>query len=180
MIETERLLLTWPTSSQIDQYYDDIIGTNMFDTICWDGPVGPNDMHETWERRKTHDPNEIKLALGLAVIEKKTNQFVGGVSLRPVNNDPAIADIGYAFAPKFQGQGFATEAIKALIDEAFAKRKSERIFATIFVGNKASRNVVEKVGFILEGTIRRAVLKRGQWLDAWILAITRPDWEQDS
>ena len=38
LIETERLLLTWPTPEQIDGYYDSIIGTNIFDTIFWDGP----------------------------------------------------------------------------------------------------------------------------------------------
>lgn len=52
-----------------------------------------------------------------------------------------------------------------------------QIFANVFVGNQASRNVVEKLGFRFEGIHRRAALKRGQWLDEWSLAITRPDWE---
>ena len=35
----------------------------------------------------------------------------------------------------------------------------------------------EKLGFELEGTMRRCICKRGVWLDQWMIAITRPDWE---
>ena len=56
-IETERLILTWPGSAQIDQYYDDIIGTNMFDTLYWDGPEDSSELHEYWEQNRKKDPH---------------------------------------------------------------------------------------------------------------------------
>ena len=68
-------------------------------------------------------------------------------------------------------------AVGQVIDEAFARRQAQRIFAAIFVGNEASRNVVRKLGSTLKGTLWRAVPRRGEWLDEWRLAITRPDWE---
>ena len=45
-IEAPRLVLTWPTAEQIDGYYASIVGTNIFDTIFWDGPSGPQDLHD--------------------------------------------------------------------------------------------------------------------------------------
>lgn len=177
-IETERLILTWPSDEQIKQYYSDIVGTNIFDTIQWDGPSGPDDIRDYWNLNKTKSFTNFKLALPLAMIEKKSNLYIGGLDLRPINQNPEISDIGYALAPKFHNKGYATEAVRALVNEAFVARKAERIMANVFVGNEASRNVVKKLGFQFEGTLRRVIKKRGVWLDEWSMAITRPDWER--
>jgi RimJ/RimL family protein N-acetyltransferase len=174
LIETPRLLLTWPTREQIDGYHLSIIGTRMFDTIQWDGPQGPDELHEYWEEKRNAEAGR---SLEVAIIEKASDRYIGGAGLRNVDGNPAILDIGYALAPDCHGRGYATEAVGALIDEAFRNRGAERVTAMIFVGNTASRKVVEKLGFLFEGTLRRAVLKRGAWLDEWLLAITRPDWE---
>ena len=180
LIETDRLKLTWPTSDQVDQYYNDIIGTNMFDTIHWDGPEGPHELHDYWKMNFQQDPINLTVDFNIAVINKESNECMGGASLRPVNGDPTQIDIGYAFAPKFHSNGFGTETVFALVNEAFLNRKAERIFANIFVGNIASKRILEKTGFQLEGIVRRNTLKRGEWLDGWLMAITRPDWEKSS
>ena len=177
LIETERLRLTWPTTAQIVGYYDAIIGTSIFDTIYWDGPSDAQELLDWWQEIQTHSPADVRLSLDLAVIERSSGRYIGGVSLRPVDGDPAIIDIGYAFAADFHGKGYATEAVGAVVDEAFRARGAERIFGNAFVGNHASRRVMEKLGFVLEGTQRRCLLKRGVWLDQWMIAITRPDWE---
>lgn len=177
LIETERLLLTWPTPEQIDGYYDSIIGTNIFDTIFWDGPSHAQELHDWWKQSVLRSPLDFRLSLDIAVIERASGRYIGGVSLRPVDSDPRILDIGYAFAVAFHGKGYATEAVGTLVDEAFSKRGAERIFGNAFVGNDGSRRVMEKLGFVYEGTQRRCVYKRGVWLDQWMIAITRPDWE---
>lgn len=176
-IETARLLLTWPTAEQIDAYYTAINGTDIFDTILWDGPTGPQELHDWWAENTTRDPSDVRLSLEVAIIERTSGRYVGGAAMRPVDGDPAIIDIGYALAVDSHGKGYATEAIGALVDEAFGNRRAERIFGNAFVGNHASRRVMEKVGFVHEGTQRRRVCKQGVWLDQWMIAITRPDWE---
>ncbi len=175
-LETARLTLTWPDDAQVRGYHDAIVGTDMFDTIVWDGPASPEELIEHWRARRDAGPPPVEAPLDLAVIENASGRYVGGVSLRP-EDWPEIANVGYAFCPAVHGQGYATEAVGALVDHGFRKRRAERISACVFVGNTASRRVVEKLGFRLEGTARRAVHKRGRWLDEWILAITRPDWE---
>jgi [ribosomal protein S5]-alanine N-acetyltransferase len=177
LIETERLLLSWPTPEQIDGYYDSIIGSNIFDTIFWDGPPDAQSMQDWWQEVRSRDPSDVSLSLDMAVIERTSERYIGGVSLRPVDGDPAIIDIGYAFAVDSHGKGYGTEAVGAMVDEAFRARGAERIFGNAFVGNHGSRRVMEKLGFVHEGTQRRCVRKRGVWLDQWMIAITRPDWE---
>ena len=177
LVETSRLLLTWPSQEQIDGYYNAIIGTNIFDTIFWDGPADAQALHDWWEETTSRDPSDLSLSLSLAVIERASGRYIGGVGLRPVGNDPQIIDIGYALAVDSHGKGYATEAVGALVDEVFSARGAERIFGNAFVGNHSSRRVMEKLGFVYEGTQRRCVCKRGVWLDQWMIAITRPDWE---
>lgn len=180
-IDTERLVLTWPTEAQIDGYYSAVAGTSMFDTILWDGLSSARELHEGWERRRARaaDPAQT---FTLAVIEKNSNRssnrYVGEVSVGPFGSNPQILELGYAFAPAVHGRGYATEAVRALVEHAFVERDAERICAPIFIGNVASRRVAEKAGLLYEGTLRRNVSKRGVWRDEWLLAITRPDWEQ--
>jgi RimJ/RimL family protein N-acetyltransferase len=177
LLKTERLVLTWPTTEQIDQYYQDIVGTNMFDSIIWDGPQSENDMHDYWKMTKQNNPLDLSIDLNFSLILKDTHQLIGGASLRPVNRDFHFINLGYALAPKFHGNGYATEAIKKLIEHAFSHRKAERIFATVFVDNIASKRVLEKNNFKYEGTLRHCVKKYNQWRDEWLFALIKPEWE---
>lgn len=176
-IATERLVMTVPNEAQIDGYYRDIVDSTIFDTLIWDGPSGPSELHDYWHRNVQEMQDGPEEALSLAVIERASDRYIGGVALRPVGRNPEQLDIGYAFAPHAHGQGYATEAVAALVDEGFAKRGAERIIATVFVGNDASRHVAEKVGFVCEGVLRAAVRKRGRMLDKWMMAMVRADWE---
>ena len=179
LIETERLFLTWPSAKQIDQYHNDIINSNMFETIHWDGPKEKNhsgELQDYWRDCSKNNPDDYSQSFELAIIEKSSELYIGGTGLR--TSSSSFLNLGYALAPKYHGKGFATEAVKGLVDEAFRKRKAERIFACIFKGNIASRKVAEKAGLSFEGIQRRSSFKNGKWIDDWLLAITRPDWEQ--
>jgi len=175
-IETERLILTWPTPAQIDGFYQAIAGTSMFDTICWDGPESPTEMHDRqiWARRGHAKGRGHEAAFG--VIERESERQIGGVSFRPQTRDDRRADIGFALAPDVHGRGYGTEAVRALVGYGFETRGAERIEAEVFAGNEASRRVLEKVGFELEGVKRANVRKRGALLDEWLFSMTRKSW----
>ena len=178
VLTTGRLCLTWPSPAQIDGYYDAIINSNIFDTIQWEGPSCRQELHDWWAQNMLRNPYDFSLDLNFAVIENSTGRLIGGTGLRPVAGNHHIINIGYAFEPTSQGKGYATEAVGAMVDEAFRHRQAERVFGKVFVGNMASRRVMEKLSFRLEGTHRRCIQKRQQWRDQWVLAITRPDWEK--
>lgn len=176
-IETPRLVLTWPTAAQIDGFYAATAGSAMFDTISWDGPGCADDLHEFWSACRRAVSADLAMTVNVAIIERTTDRYVGGVGLRPVDDDPAVLDVGYALSPDAQGRGYATEAVGAVVDGAFGVQLAQRVSATLFVGNLASRRVLDKLGFRHEGTLRRSALKHGDYLDEWMMAITRPDWE---
>lgn len=65
------------------------------------------------------------------------------------------ATFGYVFARDTWGQGLATEAANAVVDVLLQIGELVRVWATCDIDNAASARVLEKVGFVREGTIHR-------------------------
>lgn len=105
-------------------------------------------------------------------------EAVGSISvLRGADVYRKSAEIGYWLGRDFWGQGLTTEAVKRMCREAFDAWDIVRIHAEVFAPNAASRRVLEKAGFSLEGTRRAAVYKNGQVLDACVYALLREEIE---
>ena len=88
---------------------------------------------------------------------------VGGISVA-VQTDVyrRSAELGYWLARPYWGRGIMTQAVKQICREAFDRFDILRIYAEPFAHNLASRRVLEKAGFTLEGTMRDGVTKNGQ------------------
>ena len=80
------------------------------------------------------------------------------------------AEIGYWLGEPFWGRGIATAALRALTDYAFANHDIVRLDAGVFEWNPASMRVLEKVGYVLEGRLRKSVTKDGQTIDGFLYA----------
>lgn len=176
VLYTDRLILTWPTPDQVQGFYDAIIGTRMFDTILWEGPDSVGDLLEWWEENRRRDPADPTVGLSLAVVEKHSGMCIGGAGLNPKVEEPTTVTISYTMAPMAQGKGYATETVQRLVDEAFTRRGVERILGPVFVGNGASRRVLEKAGFQLDGITPDALVKRGGSIDMWNLSLGKERW----
>jgi len=91
-----------------------------------------------------------QLGLGLNLVQlKATGEPIGmcGILKRPELDYP---DLGYAFLPDYQGQGFAQEAAEAVLEDAVTQGQSV-ILAVTLLTNAASYRLLEKVGFELQG-----------------------------
>ena len=80
------------------------------------------------------------------------------------------AEVGYWLGRAFWGRGVVTDALRAVTGYAFAELGLHRVFAVPFVHNAASARVLEKVGYVLEGRMRRSAVKAGVVLDQWLYA----------
>lgn len=83
---------------------------------------------------------------------------------------------GYALFNPYWHQGYAHEALTALIDIAFKDHKLHRIAAGIESDNKRSIKLIKKLGFRKEGISRRIVLLRNGWQDLVQYALTTEDY----
>ena len=80
------------------------------------------------------------------------------------------AEIGYWLGVEYWGRGIATEAVALVTAWAFDAHGLLRIFAQPFADNRASRRVLEKAGYVLEGTMRRSAVKDGVVRDQCLYA----------
>jgi ribosomal-protein-alanine N-acetyltransferase len=118
-------------------------------------------------------------ATAFAIIERGTDVPVGGVVLlRKDDVERISAEIGYWLGVAAWGRGLATSAVKAATAYAFDALELERVFAIANVRNTASARVLEKAGFVLEGTMRRAVIKEGVVLDQFMYAALKTEWQR--
>ena len=67
-------------------------------------------------------------------------------------NDDGSVEIGYGISAKYQGCGYATEAVDAMVSWALRQSEVRRVDAETEPDNKASQRVLEKCGFIPAGT----------------------------
>ena len=65
---------------------------------------------------------------------------------QPASPDPTEVWIGYAFSPRNQGHGYATEAVRSLLDWLFAQG-AERVFANTYTDNTRSVTLLQRLGF---------------------------------
>ena len=96
--------------------------------------------------------------------------------------DGPAPEIGYWLGARYWGKGYATEAVRALIDHAFTDLEHQALQSSVRVTNPASRRVLEKCGFQWTGVglcriralgssvpVDRFRLERGIWtaLKSW-------------
>jgi putative acetyltransferase len=123
-------------------------------------------------------PNDV-----WAITIKETGRIIGSVGLEPDRRRPGIKskEIGYALAKEFWGKGVMTEAAKAVIDFGFDVFGLEVISVCTSPVNKRSQRVIEKCGFVYEGTERKVYKTYdGTLRDTKCYSILREEWEQNT
>ncbi len=103
--------------------------------------------------------------------------MIGNCNIR--QNKPAdrVAEIGYEIAPAHWGNGYATEAARAILAFGFDELKLHRIAAGCIAENTGSAHVLEKLGMRLEGQLREQEWIKGRWWDARLYGILEHEWK---
>ncbi len=103
-------------------------------------------------------------------------QFAGQVTVGAIARGSAnSAYLGYWIARELAGRGIMPTALAMVIDHCFGDAGLHRVEANIRPENAASRRVVEKLGFRLEGTRARYIHIAGAWCDHLSYALTVED-----
>ena len=123
---------------------------------------------------------EKGIGIRWAIELKETGGYIGDCGYNPWNKRDRKAEIGYALIPKYWGKGYAVEAIKSMLHYGFRKLeivKLRRIMAMIDPRNEKSIQLVEKLGFQHEGTLRENVLEKGVFVDTAVYAILEKEYK---
>ncbi|HVB18938.1 MAG TPA: GNAT family protein [Acidimicrobiales bacterium] len=102
--------------------------------------------------------------------------FIGWCGLTRWNQDFRSASMGYCFEEAAWGHGYATEAAGTLLQWAFDSLNLNRVQAETDTRNTASARVLEKLGFVREGTLREDCVVNGEVSDSWVYGLLRREW----
>ncbi len=173
MIRTERLLLR-------PLHQDDLPHLQQYATrpefYCYLPVVAQTPETVALAERLAQAKENDKQRWDFAIEPHGAGHLIGTVRLS-TSKDRLTADIGYGLNSDFQGLGYMTEAVRAILNFGFGELGVHRISATTAVENIASCRVLEKVGMIQEGLLRQDKLVRGQWCDSFLYAILAGDVE---
>jgi ribosomal-protein-alanine N-acetyltransferase len=110
-----------------------------------------------------------------AIVLRETNDVVGGISLIE-NEQHRRAALAYWCAIDSWGQGYATEAVRAIIEYGFRALALNRVYAECHGDNPASRRVLEKAGMTFEGHLRQHSFRVDRFADKLLFGALRDEW----
>lgn len=173
-IETKRLLLRPFIESDLEDFYYYAKNPN----------VGPNagwKPHENIEETKNLLNEFMNGDEVLAIVWKEDMKVIGSLGLH--NDRLRSADnvkmLGYVLSEEYWGRGITTEASKAILKYAFTELELSMVTVNHYTFNETSKRVIEKCGFIYEGTLRHCIkIYNGNTYDLACYSMTKEEWEK--
>ncbi|MBQ7603947.1 MAG: GNAT family N-acetyltransferase [Clostridia bacterium] len=169
VIETSRLMLVPPSKKYVSDMFEYCSSDEVTKFVTWNRHT---DISVT---KKYVSKLCRKARRGLCtewfMTEKDTGKMIGTCGFVSIDAVNRRGEIGYAMNPAYRGNGYMTEAVKAVISFGFSKLGLIRIEAKHVVENVKSGNVMARAGMKREGVLRRYMAVKGENRDIAICSI---------
>jgi RimJ/RimL family protein N-acetyltransferase len=142
----------------------------------WDAPAWTERARAARFIEKCRSMADEGTGARLAVERLADGMFIGWCSFNNWNPDYRSGSIGYCYTDAAWGDGYATEAARAVLGWAFDTLDLNRVQAQTDTRNAASARVLEKLGFVREGTLREDCIVNGDISDSWVYGLLRREW----
>ncbi|MEU1630637.1 GNAT family protein [Streptomyces sp. NPDC020096] len=176
-IETERLVLRRfriEDAAPMAAYRND---PDIARYQAWPSPLTPEaaiDQSRVYSEQDPERPGWFQYAIEL----KADRSMVGDLGVN-LHDNRLQADLGYTLAPALHCQGYATEAVRAVLGHLF-RRGLHRVSAECDARNTPSARLLERVGFDLEGRRPEFTLhiNTGEWTDTLLYGLLASRWQK--
>ena len=180
-INTARCRLRCPSAADLPDVFSATRFAGFNDGMQWEPPDSIDELEQPLR------DNLADWAAGttycLTIADPHTDRLIGRIGIRrtdatkPSRYERAnVWNLGFWTHPKYQGQGYMTEAAIATIEFGFEHLGAARIEASYALWNKASQRTLEKVGMRIVRYIPHAFQKKGRWIEANKMEITKQEW----
>ncbi len=155
-------------------YFDAL---NNYELTQWFNAAGrfPNSLAamESYLESADADPNQILFA----VCEKESDRHIGNihVTIDWVNSYATTGRI--IWAKDTQGKGYGVESFKLVINYLFKRLNLNRVCSGMIEGNDPALKNWEKLGYKIEGRLRKMVWQNGEYKDVIEGGVLREDWK---
>jgi RimJ/RimL family protein N-acetyltransferase len=105
------------------------------------------------------------------IIETLEGEAIGACGLRGLNDRNRAGNLGIWVGRPYWNRGFGTDAVRTLCRFAFRHMNLQRVDLHVYANNLRGRRAYEKVGFRLEGTLRRGQFEGGEYVDELVMGV---------
>jgi RimJ/RimL family protein N-acetyltransferase len=175
LLQTARLRLRPFTDTDADSLF--ALHSNTYVMRYWDSPPWKDRARAELFIAKCQKLADEGTGARVVIERASDGAFVGWSGLVNWNPDYRSASLGYCLDEAMWGHGYATEAAHALLQWAFDTLDLNRVQSETDTRNVASARVLEKIGFVREGTLREDCIVNGDVSDSWVFGLLKRDWQ---
>ncbi len=111
-----------------------------------------------------------------AICDNITNQHIGNVKIDFFDEKTNISEIGLLIGNKnYWGKGIGYEACKLAINYGFNTMNLRKIYLAVYENNLNAKKIYDKLGFKLEGTLRKHILSKGILCDKYLMGLFKEE-----
>jgi RimJ/RimL family protein N-acetyltransferase len=175
-IQTERLMLRDLQASDAQRIFDYRSRPEVSRFQLW-GSESSEKIHSYIEDLAGTEPGTPGVWYQVGINLLSSDELIGDCGFRVLEAEPRQAEFGIALAPEFQSKGYATEALRALLDYLLVTLGKHRVIGSVDPRNVRSIKLMQQAGMRQEAHFIRSFWFKGEWVDDMILAMLASDWK---
>lgn len=142
VLESENIIYVVISEYLVEEYLKMINDINIQNKITCDVKTYTKEDELKWIK------DELKSGeIQLSMIDKKTNKFIGNISLFHINKEEKTAELGIIITSDMQDKHYGTEAIKTMINYGFNDLNLNSVYLVVYSTNEKAINCYKKIGF---------------------------------
>ena len=163
LLETQRLILRAVSLSDVEDMYDYASKDEVVDFLRFPKHKTLTDTENAIKTFFLNRPNK-GWPQAFAIVLKDNNKMIGTCDFWPIS-DQGCYEMGFVLNPEYWNKGIMSEASLCILDFAFREYGVRRMELNHIEGNHSSKKVALKLGFVHEGTKRKAVKFKNEYRD---------------
>ena len=144
----------------------------------WSAPYSLDQAGALLEKMNSAPPGTPGAWFQVAIERLAAPGIIGDCAFQILPDDARQAQIGFTLSSPFQKQGYAAEAVRALMGFLFTEYQLHRITATCDALNGASARLMERIGMRREAHRMQNIWFKGAWGDEYEYAILENEWRK--
>lgn len=138
-------------------------------------PLSMTDEEKWFEKSMEAEPAQRPLAIEIQ--NGQAWQLIGTTGLFNLEWTNRCAEFGIFIGDTTRwDKGYGTEALQLILEHGFNTLNLNRIYLRVFATNARAQHSYQKAGFVLEGTMRDGIYRRGKYIDIRIMSVLRSEW----
>ena len=110
------------------------------------------------------------------IFDSKTSEHIGNVKLDFHDVKANVSELGLLIGNKnYWGRGIGYEACNLAISYGFEKMNLRKIYLAVYENNLNAKKLYEKLGFILEGTLRKQIMANNTYYDKYLMGLFKTE-----